>query len=130
MKLLTTEWVEKAEGDLLTARREASAAIRPNFDSTCFHSQQCAEKHLKALLTEHGVPFPKTHDLPTLLDLVLDRFPGLSIHQSALDALTDAAIEVRYPGYCADSMEAGTALETAVALRASIRPLLDLAPDP
>ena len=50
MKPLTSEWVEKAEADRSTARRELRVRKAPNFDAVCFHSQQCAEKYLKAVL--------------------------------------------------------------------------------
>jgi HEPN domain-containing protein len=46
MKPLTREWVAKAEGDRVTARRELRARRRPNYDAACFHAQQCAEKYL------------------------------------------------------------------------------------
>jgi HEPN domain-containing protein len=35
-----------------------------------FHSQQAIEKYLKSYLVENNVSFPKTHDLPTLYELV------------------------------------------------------------
>jgi HEPN domain-containing protein len=63
MKPITAEWVEKAEGDFATARRELEIDVNPNFDAVCFHAQQCAEKYLKARLIEAGIRFPKTHDL-------------------------------------------------------------------
>jgi HEPN domain-containing protein len=50
MRPLTTEWIQKAEGDLATAHRELRARKAPNFDAACFHAQQSAEKYLKALL--------------------------------------------------------------------------------
>lgn len=50
MQPLTTEWINKAEGDLTTARRELRARTAPNYDAECFHAQQCAEKYMKALL--------------------------------------------------------------------------------
>jgi hypothetical protein len=50
MKPLTQEWIEKAEGDFRTARRELQAKRLPNYDAVCFHAQQCAEKYLKARL--------------------------------------------------------------------------------
>ena len=52
MNPLTSEWIEKAEGDLLTAEREYRARNRPNYDAVCFHAQQTAEKYLKAWLQE------------------------------------------------------------------------------
>lgn len=36
-----------------------------------FHLQQAAEKRLKALLTLHGVPYRRTHDVLELLDLLI-----------------------------------------------------------
>ena len=40
MQPLTTEWVQKAEGDLTTAQRELRARLNPNYDAACFHAQQ------------------------------------------------------------------------------------------
>jgi len=39
MKDETEEWVEKAEGDLRTARREIAITEGPNYDAVCFHAQ-------------------------------------------------------------------------------------------
>lgn len=68
MKRATREWIDKAEGDYAVAGREFAAAT-PVFDAVCFHAQQCAEKYLKALLQEHSVEFPRTHDLVALVAL-------------------------------------------------------------
>jgi HEPN domain-containing protein len=43
MKPLTTEWVEKAEGDFVTAKQERYARNSPNYDTVCFHAQQMVE---------------------------------------------------------------------------------------
>src|SRR5438045_5215990 len=75
MQVEAAEWVEKAEGDWHTAGRELRATEFPNYDAVCFHAQQCAEKYLKALLTERDVRFPKMHHLPTLLDLLVPVCP-------------------------------------------------------
>jgi HEPN domain-containing protein len=48
MNLLTQEWISKAEGDFASSGRELRARKDPNYDSACFHAQQCAEKYLKA----------------------------------------------------------------------------------
>jgi HEPN domain-containing protein len=39
----------------------------PVHDGVCFHCQQCAEKYLKVLMEELGLPVPKTHTLVVLL---------------------------------------------------------------
>jgi HEPN domain-containing protein len=71
MKPITQEWIAKAEGDWQDALSRYRARKYPNYDSTCFHAQQCAEKYLKARLDEAGHVFSKTHDLSLLLRLVL-----------------------------------------------------------
>lgn len=76
MKLETQEWLEKAEGDLKVARREAQTTD-PVYDAVCFHAQQCAEKYLKALLEEHNITFPRIHDLVALLSLSGGLIPEL-----------------------------------------------------
>jgi HEPN domain-containing protein len=76
MNPLTSEWVQKAEGDFGTASREIRARRAPNYDAVCFHAQQCAEKYLKALLQEEDIPFGKTHNLVILLDLLLPAEPS------------------------------------------------------
>ncbi len=55
MRVLTREWVEKAEGDFHTAVREVRARNYPNYDAACFRCQQCAEKYRKALLQERNL---------------------------------------------------------------------------
>lgn len=67
MKQITQEWIAKAEGDWQDALSRYRARKYPNYDSTCFHAQQCAEKYLKARLDEAGSAFSKTHDLSLLL---------------------------------------------------------------
>jgi HEPN domain-containing protein len=71
MKPLTLEWIEKAERDFFTMERESRVRKEPNYDGVCFHAQQCAEKYLKALMVETGLPVPKSHDLVFLLENIV-----------------------------------------------------------
>lgn len=71
MKPRTREWVDKAEGDFITAGRELEATQALNYDSVCFHAQQCVEKYFKARLYEADIPFSKIHDLRVLLTSLL-----------------------------------------------------------
>jgi HEPN domain-containing protein len=48
MKISTSEWIEKAEGDWEVGQRAYRARKKPNYDAACFHAQQCAEKYLTA----------------------------------------------------------------------------------
>lgn len=70
MNGIVAEWIERAEGDLRTAEREMRARKGPNYDAACFHSQQCAEKYVKAFLVHCQIPFRPIHDLEVLLGLL------------------------------------------------------------
>jgi HEPN domain-containing protein len=72
MNPLTLEWIDKAEGDMITAQREYRARTRPNYDAVCFHAQQTAEKYLKAFLQESGKDIPYIHNLVELVSLCLE----------------------------------------------------------
>ncbi len=61
-------WAAYAEEDLATAK-SALRARKPRLVTACFHSQQCAEKYLKAMLLNRTTNFPKTHDLIHLNNL-------------------------------------------------------------
>jgi HEPN domain-containing protein len=91
------QWIEKAEHDLRTAEHTLTLGEDCPFDTVCFHAQQCAEKHLKALLTFHGVDFPKTHDLTELVALLPPSARPL-IPSTELVDINPYAIETRYPG--------------------------------
>ena len=128
MKPLTREWVDKAEGDFITARRELRARKAPNYDAACFHAQQCAEKYLKARLQEEGIAFSRTHDLASLLDLLLPVEPSWAVMRSDLDRLTSYAVEFRYPGTSADKAMARSAVAVCQDVRHRVRVSLGLAP--
>ncbi len=55
MNATVKEWVDKAEKDFATARRELQVQEDPNFDAVCFHAQQSIEKLMKGLLIHLGV---------------------------------------------------------------------------
>lgn len=129
MKTITREWIDKAEGDFATAQRELIAHPDPNYDAVCFHSQQCAEKFLKARLQEADIAFIKTHDLSVLLDLVISIHPTWEILRSELHPLTVYAVEYRYPGESSDESEAVEALEACRRVRSVVRIALGLDAD-
>lgn len=58
-------WLSKAGKDLAAAHYELQADP-PFSDDIVFHSQQAAEKSLKAFLSWHRVPFRHTHNLVEL----------------------------------------------------------------
>jgi HEPN domain-containing protein len=124
MNRIVAEWFEKAEGDHVSALRELRARKNPNYDSACFHAQQCIEKYLKGILQAWQVPFSKTHDLTTLLDACLCRRPQLETLRDDLKLLTQFAVAFRYPGESATKDEAKHAVNVATTIRDILRPLL------
>lgn len=120
------EWIEKAEGDYHTALRDYRARKYPNFDSACFHAQQCIEKYFKGYLQKERVYFPKTHDLNVLLDMVLPSQPFWEVFRNDLKMLSVYAIEVRYPGESATREQAKAAIRVMKRMRDEFRVLLNL----
>ncbi len=105
MKVITKEWVSKAEGDWTTLMREYRARKNPNYDAACFHAQQSAEKYLKARLQEAGISFAKTHNLLYLLNSVLTVEPNWTNLQNSCAFLTVFAVKYRYPGSASNKSE-------------------------
>ena len=93
---LTFLWIKKAENDIISAKHILAHPQSPT-DTVCFHAQQTVEKALKALLTFHGTPFPKTHQLVSLLDIALPFIEELEVHREKLAAMTQYAVGIRYP---------------------------------
>lgn len=88
-------WLRKAHSDLRSIEI-LMADANPPLDSVCFHAQQTVEKALKALLTAVAMPFPKTHDLARLAQLLPSK-PDLQLSDRDLAELTYFAIGSRYP---------------------------------
>jgi len=95
-------------------------------DVACFHSQQCAEKYLKAYLQEQEQRFPRVHAFGPLLDLciTLDK-EFLSIRQE-LDSLEGYDVAIRYPGIRVTLEMAQSAISAATRVRTFVRDKLNL----
>jgi HEPN domain-containing protein len=126
MNELTLEWVQKAEGDYDTARRELRARRRPNYDAVCFHAQQTAEKYLKAFLQERAAPLPRSHNLIELLELCLLLDATFEMLRKTLVLLDRYAVRYRYPGESADKSEARAAVQAIKDVRATARSKLGM----
>lgn len=126
MKPITAEWVAKAEGDFAMMERECRATENTNYDGICFHSQQCAEKYLKARLCEAGISFSKIHDLVALLEQALDAEPEWETLREDLAYLSDFAVTFRYPGESADRESALDAQRRCRLFRNAARKALGL----
>lgn len=90
------EWLIKAESDLKTAKK-LIAGDDPILDTATYHTQQFAEKALKAYLSFKQQPIVKVHDLGELVEICMrynERFTKLI---DDADALTPYNIMYRYP---------------------------------
>lgn len=65
-------------------------------DAACFHTQQAAEKCLKAYLALSRVEFPHTHNLTKLVELCAGVDPAFRSLLPVVAALTPYAVELRY----------------------------------
>lgn len=92
----------------------------------CFHSQQCSEKYLKALLILRDFDFPKTHDLVALDSMCNENGILTGFDQQKLADLTRHAVQTRYPGSQPTPEDAKEALAIAVEIRKFTRTYLGL----
>jgi len=90
-------WIERARSDLALS---VAGLEMPDvlLEDACFHTQQCAEKALKALLLHYSVAFPRTHVVELLLDLL--KAVNVIVPQDVDEVvvLTQYAVQTRYPG--------------------------------
>lgn len=121
MNELIREWVDKAEEDFESADLLLHAGEMPLSGPACFHCQQCAEKYLKAFLTDHLIRFERTHILTDLLGLCLsvDKDFGKIAHD--LSSLEGYAVAIRYPGASISVELAEEAFKTASRIRKFLR---------
>ncbi len=104
------EWVRRASSDLRAAQILLENGL---YDESAFHSQQAAEKALKALITALRLRPPRTHSIERLLALIEDKVDVAWAYEDSLPVLTYYAVEARYPGPHVTREEAEKALELA-----------------
>ena len=121
MREVTKEWISKAEGDYRSADVLLHQIEIPEIDTTCFHCQQCAEKYVKAFLTEKDIDFPRNHDLVRLLELCLTVDAGFENIRNQLRRLENYGVVIRYPGMTVPLEMAHEAFENATQVRAFVR---------
>lgn len=124
--LVAQEWITKAENDLKNAAHTLKMGRNCPTDTVCFHSQQCAEKYIKALLVVLERPFQRTHDIEVLVTLLPKSIHiPLTVEEQRL--LTDYATLTRYPGsYEPISLaEAKNSVKLARKLQKKIKKILE-----
>jgi|SRR5579862_1703886 len=119
------EWLAKADSDLKTATHSLILGVEAPTETICFHTQQCIEKYLKALLVYLAIPFPKTHNLAMLLQLIPAKSRPV-LDDRACDTLTEYATVIRYPhgGPDISVAEARKAVAISRRIRREVRRLL------
>ena len=85
-------WLAFAHEDLRMAELAMGERI---YNQVCFHSQQCAEKSLKALLVLQAQSLPRTHKLVDLVEQLDSNLLVDMIHEITL--LDRFYIPTRYP---------------------------------
>jgi len=121
---LAQEWLVLAEEDLSLACELIEKAF--HLRAICFHSQQAAEKYLKALLTHHRIVFNRTHDIENLVNRLPVEFGDLFRAHEILD-LTEYAVDTRYPSTLSSEInvaDAERALKAAQKVGDVVRPLI------
>jgi HEPN domain-containing protein len=116
MNELARRWLAFAGEDLRMAELAFNESL---WNQVCFHSHQCAEKSLKALVAVRGGSTPRTHRLTDLLTLIEE--PDLEELAGDLRSLESFYMPTRYPDAVPGSLpealpgerEAGEALATA-----------------
>jgi len=88
------EWLRFAEYDLKSAEVLLKEKI---WNEVCFHSQQCAEKTIKAFLVSQGQLVPKTHRLVDLLEEAIKLNSKLSSLRDGCLVLDQYYVPTRYP---------------------------------
>ena len=94
---MTNEWLMFANNDLIAARHLFENLYPKQTYIAAFHSQQCAEKALKAFLVFHDIDPPKTHDLDELVKLCMNIDSEFSKLEIDCVSLTRYGIASRYP---------------------------------
>ena len=95
MKEVTEEWLKAAADDLRVIDKIASDEHLTHM--VAFHSQQCLEKSLKAVIEEYEIGSVRIHNLETLFEMVGERLK-LEVDPVLVPMLDKLYIAARYPG--------------------------------
>ena len=116
---LVNNWILKADKDLTSAEHELTFGDDAVTETICFHSQQAAEKFLKAYLVYLEISFTKTHEIGELITHCELKDNEIGALKEEVDILTDYAVTVRYPDdfYAPEIEEAKEAYDLAIKVR-------------
>lgn len=89
-------WMIKAHHDLISAKKLAQGE-EPVLDTAIYHTQQCAEKALKAYLSYKQQPPQKSHNLRLLVELCQEIDEAFAEILGDAEELSPFATAYRYP---------------------------------
>jgi HEPN domain-containing protein len=94
---LHESWLLKANNDLTSSKKlmKGEDAV---LDTAIYHTQQCAEKALKAYLAYKQHPIEKTHDVEYLIELCSEYDPEFGNLIEESEKLNPYSTFFRYPG--------------------------------
>jgi len=95
MKKTSEQWLNAAEDDLRVVARISSDEYLTHM--VAFHSQQCIEKSLKAIIEEYELGHIRVHNLGRLFEIVRTKVM-LDTDVVLIEKLDKLYIDARYPG--------------------------------
>lgn len=94
MKKISEEWLKAAKDDLRVADKIIADETLTHM--VAFHSQQCIEKSLKAVMEEYGIDLVKIHNLERLLAIVKN-YVKIDVDIVLIEKMDKLYIDSRYP---------------------------------
>jgi len=94
MKKISEEWLKAAKDDLRTIEKIVSDEGLTHI--VAFHSQQCMEKSIKAIIEEYGIGMVRIHSLGRLFEIVREHV-SLDVDDVLIEMLDKLYIDSRYP---------------------------------
>ncbi|MDZ7697284.1 MAG: HEPN domain-containing protein [Deltaproteobacteria bacterium] len=94
MKKITEEWLNAARDDLRVADKIISDETLTHM--VAFHSQQCIEKALKAIMEECNMELVRIHNLQRLLEIVKSHVM-IDVDIVLIEMMDKLYIDSRYP---------------------------------
>jgi HEPN domain-containing protein len=98
-------WMDNAAGDMQVANHLLSTMRPIPVEIIGFHSQQAAEKSLKAVLAYNETVIPRTHEITELVNICNTLGACFDIPEAIADTITEYAVKVRYRQETRDFIE-------------------------
>jgi HEPN domain-containing protein len=94
MKRISEEWLKAARDDLIVIEKIIDDEHLTHM--VAFHSQQCIEKSLKAIIEEYEIGHVRIHNLERLFEIVKPHL-SFDIDIAQIEKLDKLYVDARYP---------------------------------